>query len=115
MVGYSGAKSTSSKDPTHQNVQDYAETIQINFDTDVLSYDSLLDMFFAFHTPAPPQFTGTQYRSAIFYHTPEQKLAAEAALDARGAVARFVAVEPASNFYRGEEYHQKYLKKAMSF
>ena len=102
-------------DPDYGNVQDFAESIRLSFDPEVLSYENLLDMFLSFHTPAPPQFTGTQYRSAIFYHTPEQKQLAEEAMANAGAVNRFVAVEPASDFYRAEEYHQEYLKKACAF
>jgi len=71
----------------------------------------MLDLFFDFHTPADPRWAGTQYRSAIFVQNAEQRLMAEEALKGRGAIANFIAVEDASDFYRAEEYHQKYLDK----
>mmetsp|Transcript_11614 Transcript_11614/g.33460 ORF Transcript_11614/g.33460 Transcript_11614/m.33460 type:complete len:82 (-) Transcript_11614:288-533(-) len=64
------------------------------------------------HTPADPRWAGTQYRSAIFVLTPEQRELAEKAVLARGALGKFVAVEDAGDFYRAEEYHQKYIEKA---
>ena len=74
----------------------------------MISYQELLDLFFEMHTPADPRWSGTQYRSAIFVHTPEQRAWAQDAVAARGALGRFVAVEDASDFYAAEEYHQKY-------
>ena len=62
------------------------------------------------HTPADPRWAGTQYRSAIFVHTAEQRELAEKAVQSRGALGKFVAVEKASDFYRAEEYHQKYIE-----
>jgi methionine-S-sulfoxide reductase len=88
-----------------------AESIRITFDPNLISYRELLDAFFEMHTPADPRWAGTQYRSAIFVHTPEQRSWAEQAVGARGAVGRFVAVEDASEFYAAEEYHQKYIEK----
>jgi len=73
----------------------------------------MLDMFFGLHTPADPRWAGTQYRSAIFVHTPEQRALAEAAVRAQGTLGKYVAVETASDFYRAEEYHQNYIDKAM--
>jgi peptide methionine sulfoxide reductase MsrA len=70
-----------------------------------------LDLFFDMHTPADPRWAGTQYRSAIFVHTPEQRAWAEQAVHARGALGRFVAVEEAGDFYAAEDYHQKYIEK----
>ena len=69
-------------------------------------------MFFDMHTPADPRWSGTQYRSAIFVHTPAQRTLAEAAVNTRGALGKMVAIEDASDFYRAEEYHQKYIEKA---
>jgi len=71
-------------------------------------------MFFAFHTPENPAWSGSQYRSAIFVHTDEQREIAENAVAKWGAFGRFVAVERPSDFYRAEEYHQKYLEKFMN-
>lgn len=115
IVGYSGATDPESRFPTYRNIQDYAEAIRVRFDDRELKYDDLLDMFFAFHTPAPIRFTGSQYRSAIFYNTPSQKLAAERRLKQEGTLGQYVSLEQASEFYRAEEYHQKYLHKASSY
>ena len=109
-MGYSGSQKGGAN-PTYENIQDYAESIRVTFDPTLISYQDLLDMFFSFHTPADPRFATTQYRSAIFYHTTEQKELAEKAVAARGALGKFVAVEPASDFYRAEEYHQKFIAK----
>jgi len=112
VVGYSGSSSpATSKNPTYPNVQDYAEAIRVSFDPSKISYDELLKMFFSFATPSDPRFAGTQYRSALFYHTPEQKQLAEIAIEARGRLGSWVSLEPASDFYRAEEYHQKYIDK----
>ena len=69
-------------------------------------------MMMAFATPSDPRFTtSTQYRFAIFYHTPEQKRIAETMMKERGRLGSWVSIEPASDFYRAEEYHQKYIDK----
>ena len=70
-------------------------------------------MFKGFHTPSDPRWSGTQYRSAIFYQNEEQKKLAETLVEGMGALGKYIAVEPASDFYRGEEYHQNYLDKMM--
>jgi methionine-S-sulfoxide reductase len=115
VVGYSGSQDPKGKpNPTYRNIKDYAESIRVAFDPSKLSYQDMLDMFFGLHTPSDPRWAGTQYRSAIFVHTPEQRKQAEAAVQARGAIGKFVAVEDASDFYRAEEYHQKYIEKATS-
>lgn len=110
-MGYGGAKNPDSRDPTYTDVQDYAETIRVTFDTTKLSYDDLLRMFWGFHTP---YFAGSQYRSAVFVHTAEQRAVAVKSLDGQPATLRkCVSVEDAGDFYRAEEYHQKYLDKCM--
>ena len=114
VVGYSGSAKMG-KDPTYSNVQDYAESIRITFDSTALDYAELCKMFFGFHTPSDPRWSGTQYRSAIFYSNAEQKAIAEAAVLAAGAWGARVAVEPASDFYRAEEYHQRYIDKASRY
>lgn len=92
-----------------------AETIRVEYDSSILSYKDMLEMVFGFHTPADPRWAGTQYRSAIFVHTNEQRKEAEQALQAIGGkLATYVAIEDASDFYKAEEYHQKYLEKAMA-
>mmetsp|Transcript_12083 Transcript_12083/g.20049 ORF Transcript_12083/g.20049 Transcript_12083/m.20049 type:complete len:96 (-) Transcript_12083:249-536(-) len=92
-------------------MQDYAESIRITFDPTKVGYADLLSMFNAYHTPEDPRWAGTQYRSAIFYMNAEQKEMAESLVKNMGALGKYVAVEPASDFYRGEDYHQKYLEK----
>ncbi len=88
-----------------------AETIRIRYNSDELDYNDLLNMFFSFHTPENPSWCGTQYRSAIFTFSTEQRDLAHSAVKEWGALGRFVAIEDASDFYRAEEYHQKYLQK----
>jgi peptide-methionine (S)-S-oxide reductase len=120
-VGYSGGETTN---PTYKDVcsdeTGHAEVVQVTFDPAKVSYEQLLDVFWQAHDPTQvnrqgPDF-GTQYRSAIFIHSPEQEAAAKksrAALDASGKFKRPIATEitPAGAFYRAEEYHQKYLQK----
>jgi len=120
-VGYMGG---TLKDPTYQDVctdeTGHAEVVQVEFDPSQVSYDDLLQVFWANHDPTTMNRqgpdVGTQYRSAIFYHTPEQKTAAEAskgALASSGKFRRPIVTEivPATDFWRAEEYHQQYLEK----
>jgi len=98
----------------------HAEAIEIAFDPEKVSYTKLLELFFKMHDPTlinrqGPDI-GTQYRSAIFYHSSEQKAASEAAkaaLDKSGKYKKPVATQilPATQFYRAEEYHQRYFEK----
>lgn len=120
-VGYAGGWM---KDPTYKDVctdkTGHAEVVQVKFDPSQVSYDDLLQVFWECHDPTQlnrqgPDF-GTQYRSAIFYHTPEQQAAAVASkelLEKSGRFRRPIVTEitPASEFYRAEEYHQQYLEK----
>lgn len=106
-------------DPTYEQVcagnTGHAEAIRIAFDPDVISYGDLLDIFFATHDPTTlnrqGNDVGTQYRSAIFPHSPEQAEAAEAAIvraapdHARPIVT---SIEPDALWYPAENYHQKY-------
>jgi peptide-methionine (S)-S-oxide reductase len=98
----------------------HAEAVEITFDPAVISYDKLLDIFWQSHDPTQLNRQGpdhgTQYRSAVFFHSTAQKLAAEeslARLDASGRLrGRIVTViVPASTFWVAEEYHQKYHQK----
>ncbi len=112
------------ENPTYEDVcsdtTGHAEAVEVEFDPAVVSYESLLDTFWNNHDPTTlnrqgPD-AGTQYRSAIFYHSPEQKAAAEASkqrVSDSGKFARPIVTEitPASTFYRAEEYHQRYLEK----
>ncbi len=120
-VGYSGG---TLKNPTYEDVctglTGHAEVVQVSYDQAEVSYQELLDVFWDIHDPTTPNRqgpdVGTQYRSAIFFHTPEQEAAARASkenLEAGGRYPRPVATEitPAAEFYRAEEYHQQYLEK----
>ena len=120
-VGYAGGKT---ENPTYKDVctdeTGHAEVVQVTFDPAKVSYEQLLDVFWKIHDPTQlnrqgPDF-GTQYRTAIFFHSPAQEAAAKksvAALGASGKFRRPIATEitPASTFYRAEDYHQKYLQK----
>jgi peptide-methionine (S)-S-oxide reductase len=98
----------------------HAEVVQIEFDPDEITYQDILDIFFTIHDPTTlnrqgPD-SGTQYRSAIFYHSPEQKEIAESTLrevDAEGAWEDPLVTEvvPLEQFYPAEEYHQQYFQR----
>src|ERR1700682_2905102 len=118
-VGYAGGKK---ENPTYEDVcsdeTGHAEVVEVQFDPAQISYDELLNVFWSNHNPTTlnrqgPD-VGTQYRSAIFYHSPEQEAEARASRDA--AQARFprpivTEITPATDFWRAEEYHQQYLEK----
>jgi peptide-methionine (S)-S-oxide reductase len=110
--------------PTYRQVcggdTGHAEVIKVTFDPAVISYGELLDVFFAIHDPTTLNRqgadVGTQYRSVIFYHSPEQRQAAEAAIAKYNAAglwgARIVTeVAPAPTFYMAEDYHQEYYRQ----
>lgn len=120
-VGYEGG---TLENPTYQDVctdrTGHAEVVEVDFDPAQVSFDTLLDVFFENHDPTTKNRQGpdigTQYRSAVFFHSPEQKAAAERKIAELNAAGRFkrpivTTLEPASTFYRGEEYHQRYLEK----
>jgi peptide methionine sulfoxide reductase msrA/msrB len=120
-VGYTGGKT---KSPTYQQVctgaTGHAEAVQIHFDPKKISYEEVLGYFFRMHDPTTlnrqHNDVGTQYRSAIFYHSEEQKKVAEAVkakADKSGKFKRPVVTEitAASEWYPAEGYHQKYLVK----
>lgn len=120
-VGYTGG---TLENPTYQQVcsgtTGHAEAVEVTFDPAKMSYEQLLKIFWQSHDPTQldrqgPDI-GSQYRSAIFYHTDEQRTLAEAsreALDLSGRYQRSVVTEvvPANTFWQAEEYHQKYHKK----
>lgn len=118
-VGYTGGRLPN---PTYEDVctdrTGHAEVVQVEYDPAAVSYDELLGVFFGNHDPTTPNRqgwdVGTQYRSAIFFHTPEQEAAAMAAKEKlqsrfKGRIATEIA--PASAFWKAEEYHQKYYAK----
>jgi methionine-S-sulfoxide reductase len=120
-VGYTGGSTPS---PRYEEVKTgktgHAEALQVEFDPAVLSYRDLLGYFFRMHDPTTPNRQGndigTQYRSAIFYHSDAQREVAEAVkaeVDRSGKWKRPVVTEvvPAGPFYPAEDYHQKYLLK----
>ena len=96
----------------------HAEVVQIAFDPGVTSFHDILEVFFAIHDPTTRDRqgndAGTQYRSAIFYHSDEQRTAAELMILELNAAKVFpgpivTEVQPASTFYRAEDYHQEYF------
>lgn len=121
VSGYSGGQA---ENPTYEQVctgrTGHAETVQVTYDPQVVSYATLLDLFWRMHDPTTPNRqgpdVGTQYRSAIFYHTPEQAQQAresKAALESSGNFSKPIVtqIEAASTFYPAEEYHQRYNEK----
>ena len=120
-VGYCGGRTDK---PTYQDVCEgktgHAEAVQVQYDPSKVSYEALLDLFWKNHDPTTlnrqgPD-VGEQYRSAVFYHTPEQAALAKASkekLAKSGVHSRPIVtkIAPAATFYRAEEYHQRYLEK----
>lgn len=120
-VGYTGGRLDN---PTYKDVctneTGHAEVVQVTFDPAQVSYDQLLDVFWNIHNPTTlnrqgPDW-GTQYRSAVFFHSPEQESAARTSkekLEKSGLYNRPIVTQivPAAVFYRAEEYHQRYLEK----
>ena len=120
-VGYAGGHK---ENPTYQEVcshmTGHAEVVEVEYDPARVPYEALLDAFWSMHDPTQlnrqgPD-VGDQYRSAIFFHTPEQEMAAQASkrrLEAGDDISRPVVtqIEDAPTFWRAEEYHQRYLEK----
>jgi len=118
-VGYLGGML---ENPTYEQVctdkTGHAEVVQVEYDPDRISYEDLVKVFWEIHDPTQlnrqgPDF-GTQYRSAIFFHTPEQEIAAQRSkAEAQTRIPGTIVTEitPASAFYEAEDYHQRYLEK----
>jgi len=120
-VGYEGGNLNN---PSYKDVctdrTGHAEVVEVKFDPAKTGYQQLLDLFFELHDPTQlnrqgPDW-GTQYRSIIFFHYPEQENAAKQTIERFTRDKRFskpivTQVVPAQNFWRAEEYHQKYLEK----
>lgn len=121
ISGYTGGHDDT---PTYQDVcagdTGHAEAVRVEYDPSRVEYRDLLDVFWRSIDPTDNggQFAdrGSQYRTAIFYHSDEQKAAAEASRDEINASGRFgkpvaAAIEPARKFFPAEDYHQKYCLK----
>ncbi len=121
VSGYMGGHTAN---PTYSDICDgdtgHAEVVQVTFDPAVISYRDLLDVFFTLHDPTQRNRqgndVGTQYRSAIFWHSPEQKAEAEAVIAELTASKQFGApivtdVTEATSFYPAEDYHQRYFEQ----
>ena len=120
VSGYMGG---STSNPSYKDVcsgaTGHVEVVQLTFDPNVISYRDILGIFFAIHDPTTlnrqGNDVGTQYRSVIFYHSPEQKTAAEDTIRELAAEKVFedpvvTAIEPAREFYPAEAYHQEYFE-----
>ena len=121
VVGYAGGNVAN---PTYKEVctdkTGHAEVVQIEFDPSKITYDDLLSIFFQIHDPTTRNRqgpdVGSQYRSVIFYHSPDQERKASAykeQLELSGRYDHPIVTEilPAGPFYKAEEYHQKYHEK----
>lgn len=121
VSGYAGG---SVPNPSYEDVcgggTGHAEVVQVTFDSAVLGYRDLLDVFFAIHDPTTLNRqgadVGTQYRSAIYYHSPEQERTARAAIaeiEREGVFDAPIVTEvaPFTVFYPAEEYHQDYFRR----
>lgn len=120
-VGYTGGQTPN---PTYRDVcsgtTGHAEALEITFAPSLITYSELVDLFWRVHDPTQLNRQGpdrgTQYRSAIFFHSAEQKTAAENSMAKQAAASKHRApivtqIVPAGPFYSAEEYHQQYLKK----
>lgn len=120
-AGYEGG---TTDNPSYRDVcshtTGHAEVVQVEYDPARVSYDDLLAVFWDEHDPTQlnrqgPDI-GDQYRSVVFYHTPEQQAAATASRDRLTQSGKYrrpivTVIEPAATFYRAEDYHQQYLEK----
>ena len=121
-VGYEGGPLSN---PTYKDVctdqTGHAEVVEIDFDPEKVTYERLLDAFFSHHDPTTlnrqgPDW-GTQYRSVVFFHSPEQEAQARGKIEQLTAEGRFkpkrivTQVVPAETFWRAEEYPQRYLER----
>ena len=120
-VGYAGGNTPN---PTYQEVcsgqTGHAEVVQVEFDPDKVSYEELLELFWAIHDPTTlnrqgPD-VGTQYRSAIYFHSPEQEASIKSAILIMEESRKFenpivTEIAPIDKFFMGEDYHQRYFEK----
>ena len=119
--GYAGGDT---ENPTYKEVctdtTGHAEVVEVEFDAARVSFDQLLEVLWNTHDPTTPNRQGpdmgSQYRSAVVFHNPEQQAAAEASVKRLTVSGRFAnpvvtEITPAPRFYRAEEYHQRYFEK----
>ncbi len=119
--GYSGGKLAN---PTYEQVSTgrtgHAEVVQITFDPNIISFRQILEVFFKMHDPTTPNRqgadVGTQYRSAVFYHSREQKTTTEQLIEELNNAKVFdspivTRVEPFKAFYKAEDYHKEYFRR----
>jgi peptide-methionine (S)-S-oxide reductase len=120
-VGYEGG---TKPNPTYKDVcsdtTGHAEVVEVEFDPNEISYETLLNVFWDNHNPTEVNRQGpdigTQYRSVIFYHNEEERLVAERSKEERAKSGRYrrriaTQIVPATQFWRAEDYHQQYLEK----
>jgi peptide-methionine (S)-S-oxide reductase len=116
-AGYTGGENDN---PTYENHPGHAEALEITYDSEKTSFKELLDFFFCVHNPTTlnqqGNDKGTSYRSAIFYHDEDEKQEAEDFIDLVNASGRWgdpvvTTLEPCTEFYPAETYHQDYLQK----
>jgi peptide-methionine (S)-S-oxide reductase len=106
-VGYAGG---TRENPTYHHLGDHAETLQIDYDPERISFERLLEYFWSEHDPTSRAWS-TQYKAVVFYHSDDQKRLAEESRDRLAAKLKrrvFTEVTPFSRFYPAEAYHQKY-------
>jgi peptide-methionine (S)-S-oxide reductase len=121
VSGYAGGEV---RNPTYRQVCNgdtgHAEVVQVTFDPAVVSFKEILEVFFTIHDPTTLNRqgadVGTQYRSAIFYHTPEQRTTAQQVIDELNAARIWgkpivTEVTPLETFYPAEDYHQEYFER----
>jgi peptide-methionine (S)-S-oxide reductase len=120
-VGYEGG---TLENPTYEDVcshtTGHAEVVEVTYDSEQVSYEELLDVFWAKHNPTTKDRQGldigSQYRSAVFFHSPEQQAVAERTKEEQQAKLHWprkivTEIVPAPEFYEAEDYHQQYLEK----
>ena len=119
VSGYTGG---TAENPTYKQVctggTGHAEAVEVTYDPEQVSYEDLIAVFWANHDPTTPNRqgpdVGSQYRSAVFFHSPEQEeiaLKTKAAIQAALPVPVVTEVVPAETFYAAEDYHQQYFEK----
>lgn len=111
-MGYSGGKQDN---PTYRNIRDYTEALLVEFDPSLVTYEDLVIEWTRMHSPTGRRTC--QYRSAVWYLSDEQKEVCEEVVEGLKAVHGDhlnTSIEPATRFFRGEEYHQDFTAKMAS-